>query len=836
VQVNDWSLVTELAVVLALGVTLVVWRMGERIRAQSIKLAASEKGYRQILDTAFDACIRVDTRGEIAEWNAEAEATYGWKRKEVIGRRFTDLLLVKNAGAEFEKSLRLLRGRESSTVLARQLEEITLHQDGHEIPVEMTISFYGVDQGFNACLRDMTQEKRERDELRGNERQLQQFIDDAPVSIAMFDRSMRYIAASRQWIREFGRGVKELAGFDAYVFHPDLPVMWREDHRRGFSGESVHAEEEFWVQPDGSNLWYTFAIHPWREASGAVGGIVISSQDITARKEAAIQLERAKEEAEAASEAKSTFLATMSHEIRTPMNGILGMTELMLDTDLTAEQKENMSIVKASAESLLLIINDILDFSKLEAGKMGVESIAFSLRESLAETMKLQSVRAHQKNLELLYEVQPGVPEQVTGDPGRLRQILTNLIGNAVKFTERGEIMVNVAEEIAGGETGGRSKLHITVRDSGVGIPLEKQKIIFEEFSQADGTMTRRFGGTGLGLTISSRLVELMQGKLWVESAEGEGSVFHFTLELGLQAGAAHKHEHLRLEELRDLRVLVVDDNGTNRLVMRRMLSQMGARATLADSGEQALEILQACKLQGEKFAVIVLDGEMPGMSGFQLAEEIHQEASYQGTTIMMVTSTSLLGDAARCRELGISAYLLKPVRQMDLQDAICQILSPACEAGPVELVTRHSLREERNRAHILLAEDNAVNRTLAVKLLQKRGYTITLAENGKQVLAAMEKEEFDLVLMDVQMPEMDGFETTSMIRAEEELSGRHIPIVAMTAHALKGDRERCLEAGMDGYLTKPIAREEMYATIVKFLKKGEDFLKKGKIAEIVVS
>jgi two-component system sensor histidine kinase/response regulator len=642
---------------------------------------------------------------------------------------------------------------------------------------------------------------------------LRTVVDNIPDSIFAKDSEGRYLLVNKAFAKLHGlESPEQLLGKSAFDLFPkdraaalhaaDLEVMR--------AAKPLEAERSV-VDAEGNVHWILMSKVPLTSKHDEIVGTVGVNRDITQSKHSEAELRQSKEAAEAANRAKSEFLANMSHEIRTPMNGIIGMTELALETELTPEQQEYLSMVKTSADSLLTVINDILDFSKMEAGKLELDRSTFNLHESLEETTRTFGIRAGEKGLELVCDIRSDVPHMVIGDPTRVRQIVVNLLGNAIKFTERGEVALHVEMKQARDR---QVLLHFAVRDTGIGIEEVKQKLIFEAFAQADSSPSRNYGGTGLGLTISSRLVEMMGGRIWLESKPGQGSTFHFSVTFELPQVSMQKREGKQEVALAGIPVLVVDDNPTNRRILEATLLQWGMKPTLAESGLKALTALRLAKEAGNKTMLLLLDAQMPGMDGFSLMEKIRQDPELPTATVMMLTSGGQRGDAARCRELGISAYLTKPVRQWELREAILTVLGMEQRDDSMKLLTRHTLRQTRRRLRVLLAEDNAINRELVVRLLSKRGHIVVVAANGKQAVAALEAQSFDVVLMDVQMPEMDGFEATAAIRQKENASGVHVPIIALTAHAMKGDRERCLAGGMDGYVSKPVQPEELIKAV----------------------
>lgn len=663
---------------------------------------------------------------------------------------------------------------------------------------------------------DITERKRAEERVLQEKKKAEHYLDIAGAIILALDSSARVTLINREGCEVLGYMEDELIGKN--WIEMTVPVDQRRMVTRFFnrmmSGEismlrrPSHSEV---ITKSGEHKLISWANSILEGDDGRIIGTLSSGKDITEQKQAQDELQRAKQAAEMASFAKSEFLANMSHEIRTPMNGIVGMIELVLRSEVTPEQNDFLTTALSATDHLKRLLNDILDFSKIEAKKLELDVIAFSLRESVGDTVKSLALQAHEKELKLAHLISSQVPDMLVGDPGRLGQVLVNLIGNAIKFTEQGEVLVQIEKE---SESEDEVYLHFSVKDTGIGIPVDKQGIIFDVFTQADSSTTRQYGGTGLGLGISSRLVELMNGRIWVESDVGKGSTFHFTIPFRLQDSTV-TWPLPSAGRLKDLSVLVVDDNEINRRVLTEMLIYWSMNPTAVNGGRAALAEMKRVADADEPYPLVILDMMMPDMDGFAVVEQINQSPEFAAPAIIMLSSGDHVCDLVRCKELEVTTYLRKPIKHSELLNSILSVLGIKTP-GSTDLQDppRLTLPESTRKLRILLAEDNLVNQRLAVVLLEDRGHTVTVTNNGKEALEAFQRDSFDIVLMDLQMPEMDGFQATAAIREMESKSGAHTQIIALTAYAMKGDRERCLNAGMDKYITKPIRAEKFLRVV----------------------
>lgn len=766
-----------------------------------------------LLDTVPDSIYFKDEQSRFLRINNAQAHLFGLSdTSEAIGRTDFDYFTEEHARQAWEDEQRILR---TGQPVIGKVEKETW-DDGRVTWVSSTKMPYrdseGRVKGTFGISRDITESKRAEEALRQGEERFRCLVEATSAIVWNTPASGEFETEQTGWSAYTGQSFEELKGWGwLNAVHPEdrrnTTIVWSE----AVCSQSLYQVEHRLRRHDGEYRYMLARAVPILNDDGEVREWVGVHSDVDMEKRAEEALREAKEAAEEATRAKSEFLANMSHEIRTPLNGVIGMTELALDTKLTTEQREYLSTVKLSADHLLTVINDILDFSKIEAGKLDLDPVSFDLRETLDDTLATLALRAHRKGLELADHIAPDVPDALEGDPHRLRQIIVNLIGNAIKFTEQGEVVLRVETQSS---TDQGVELHFAVRDTGIGISPEQQRKLFKAFSQADTSTTRKYGGTGLGLAISLRLVELMGGRIWLESEAGQGSTFHFSARFEPARGRTSSPRPAEPAFVHGLSVLVVDDNTTNRRILQEMLASWGMKPTVVEGGRQALTVLGRAQKDGSPFRLVLLDAMMPEMDGFTLAELIRRDTDLLGSTLMMLSSANHREDAARCRDLGVASYLTKPIKQSALLDAIMVTLGPSAslDDGHVAPSEPRPASPGRGRAmRILLAEDNAVNQRLAVSLLEKRGHRVTVARNGREALDALQDGRFDVVLMDVQMPEMDGFEATAAIRAREQESGGHTPIIAMTAHALKGDRERCLEAGMDAYVTKPLRPRDLF-------------------------
>ena len=783
----------------------------ERKNAESA-LEQSETMFRALFDLSPDAVVVIDPHDPSGLWpivdcNVAACLMNGYRREEMVGHSID--ILNTTVGTEAERIAYLDKLREAGNG-SLKVETYHRHKNGVIFPVEVSTSLIKVGErelvlGLD---RDISERRRVEGELIREKQFFESLVLNSPAAIVVLDDNEKISSCNPAFEELYGYKSNEILGvaLDTLITTPETHAEAQQYSQQVRTG-TVHAFGKR-RRKDNSLVEVEIFGVPVFVAGEKIGTLAIY-HDVS-------ELVHARKEAEEASRTKSEFLANMSHEIRTPMNGVIGMLELALDTSLTSEQRDYLQTSLQSAEALLTLLNDILDFSKIEAGRLEFENINFSLRNTVEDVGYTLARRAQDKGLEMACLIHPDLTAELRGDPGRLRQILVNLVGNAIKFTHQGEIVIS-AEPIEETET--HAIIHFAVQDTGIGIPYERQAAVFDRFTQADGSTTRKYGGTGLGLTISKQLVDALGGKIGVESTPGIGSTFWFDLKFEKQARQKRTTAPLTVGpvNLTQARILIIDDNQTNRMVLKKNVEALGSRVEAVSSGAKGLETLRNAHRSGDPYHLVLLDMQMPGMDGEQTARAIKSDPAAKEAKILILTSMGHRGDASRLEALGCSGYLLKPVKQQMLFDAVVAVLSRE-EDRESGLVTRHTLSEQRKLGlRILLAEDNAINQKLAIVLLQKAGYSVDAVDSGAQALAKVQVSQYSAVLMDVQMPDMDGLEATQQIRQLEKITGHHIPIIAMTAHAMQGDRERCLEAGMDDYVTKPLQPKVLFSALERW-------------------
>jgi PAS domain S-box-containing protein len=800
------------------GAVLVFRDISERKKARAT-LEESEMRFRSVVESANDAIIMADSSGKIIVWNNCASETFGYGPEEAIGMPVS-MLMPERYRVLHQKGLERLGATGESNIIGTTVELQGVRKDGREFPFELSLSTWEREEEtyFTSIIRDTSDRKWAEEELENTLSELNIIFDNANVGIA-FMKEGGVFRANRKCEEIFGYGRHEIDGLPAETFfnvREEGHVSTGEDTSRILSAGKTGHMEQLMRRKDGSTFLCSLtgkAVSPGAPSTSSIWIL----EDVTERRSAEEALKRAAEAAEAASRTKSEFLANVSHEIRTPMNGIIGMTELALDTDLSEEQREYIEIVRQSAGSLLSLVNDILDYSKMEAGRMELQESDFNLRTVMEDTLESFSAQAARKGLLILSHIGTGLPLQLRGDPGRLRQVMVNLIGNAVKFTEVGVIKVTVEPVSLQGPSRGTSfTIRFSVSDTGIGVKKDMVDSIFETFTQVDGSTTRKYGGSGLGLAITRQIVELMGGSIWVQSKPGKGSTFHFTADfLALDAGEVSGEI-----DFAGSHALVVEGNKDNRNAFGEMLGAWGFKVHEAGSEDEALN---AVKKANAPFDLMLLDYHLPGADCFELVDALREEGGVKGSKVLLLATLGAGLDQGRLEGLDISGYVNKPVRQSQLLDAIMNAFGKAADA----VVSRV---EEPNIVNggtgtglrVLLAEDNTVNRVLVERILKKAGHSFEVVENGLEVLEALREKRFDLVLMDVQMPHMDGIEATRIIRDPgSDVYDPDIPIVALTARAMSEDRERCLEAGMDVYVAKPFRPDDLLEVFQEALSGG---------------
>ncbi len=801
-------------------------------------ITRAKKEWEDIFDSLTDMIGVIDTEHRIVRVNKKAANSMGYRPQEVIGKKCYEVFHKTDKPPLFCPHVKTVREACKHSV---EVFDKILHGT-FQISTTPLYDGDGKILGSIHVVTDISELKEAEENLLEQINFLQVLIDTIPAPIFYKDKNGLYLGCNKAFEAYLGRPKGEILGRSVFeIAEKEIAAKYHTMDEELFKNPGKQIYETQVRYPDGSKHFVVFNKATYLNRNNEVAGIVGVILDITDLKKVEEDLIKAKEEAELANNAKSEFLASMSHEIRTPMNAIIGMAELLLDTHLTPEQFRYVKVLHDAGESLLNLINDILDLSKIESGQIELEYADFDLLDLIERMLDVLSLKAHEKNIELLYMIEPDVPLYLIGDPTRLRQVLVNLIGNAIKFTERGEVMLNVSVSKGSRKKGieVRNKrvsdsvkkgyatpeyvvLLFSVKDTGIGIPEDKLGLIFEKFTQADASTTRKYGGTGLGLAISKKIVEMMDGEIWVESRLGQGTKMSFTACFGLQRDQDRVRERPVMVDIKSMKVLIIDDNSTNRMILREMISNLGASVTDAENGKQAIDILQKGIQESSPYRLILLDYHIPDMDGIQIASKIKDMGLAEKSHIIMLTSGYIKDETEKARGIGITSILNKPIKRADLLEAIKTTLGyrPQKEEETQKIEGKTEKRRKRP-LNILVAEDNEDNRLLIWSYFKNTPHKIFLAENGKIALDKYKEghEMFDLILMDMQMPVMDGYTATSLIRAwERENNIRPVPILALTAYALKKDEQKSLEAGCNGHLTKPIKKSQLFEAIDAYI------------------